>query len=122
MTLHRSTLTEALVSAVRLGVVGLLTAVLVACGQPSPEKLLASAKEYLAKGDRDAAVIELKGLLQQAPANGEARQLLGEALFEADDFPSAEKELLRALELKQPHEKVVPLYEALYRELNPSAA
>ena len=110
MTLHRSTLTEALVSAVRLGVVGLLTAVLVACGQPSPEKLLASAKEYLAKGDRDAAVIELKGLLQQAPANGEARQLLGEALFEADDFPSAEKELLRALELKQPHEKVVPLY------------
>jgi putative PEP-CTERM system TPR-repeat lipoprotein len=88
-----------------------LAALLVAgCGSEPPEKLLASAKEYLAKGDRNAAVIQLKNLLTRAPNNGEARLLLGEALLETEDFASAEKELARALELKQPQEKVLPAY------------
>lgn len=71
---------------------------------------MASAKDYLAKGDRSAAVIELKNVLQKTPDNGEARLLLGQALFDAGDYVSAEKELSRALELKQPQEKVLPLY------------
>jgi len=83
---------------------------LMSCGQDSPERLMASVKEYLAKGDRNAAVIQLKNLLSRAPDNGEARLLLGEALLEDEDYVSAEKELSRALELKQPQEKAFPLY------------
>jgi putative PEP-CTERM system TPR-repeat lipoprotein len=110
MTVNLSSFTTPFSGLVRLGVLGLAATLLMACGQPSPEKLLASAKEYLAKGEGEAAVIELKNLLQQAPNSGEARLLLGEALLQAGDVVSAEKELGRALELKQPHEKVVPPY------------
>ncbi len=110
MTSHRSTRKSVPILLARLAVVGMATSLLIACGQPSPEKLLASAREYLTRGDQPAAVIELKNLLQQAPNNGEARLLLGEALLDSGDFPSAEKELSRALELKQPHEKVLPPY------------
>lgn len=110
-------------TALRLVAFALATVLMVACGRPSPDELLLSAKQYLAKGDRDAAVIQLKNLLQESANHGEARLLLGQALLEADDYAAAEKELGRALELKQPHEKVVPLYvEALlaqgkYREV-----
>lgn len=101
---------SALSAGTRLAAVAFATALLLACGQPSPEKLMASAKEHLAKGDRSAAVIQLKNLLLQAPNNGEARLLLGQTLLDAEDFVSAEKELSRALELKQPHEQVLPPY------------
>jgi putative PEP-CTERM system TPR-repeat lipoprotein len=96
--------------AVHLGAIATLLLLTASCGQNSPEKLMASAKEYLAKGDRSAAVIQLKNLLAKNPDQGEARLLLGQAMFEAEDFASAEKELGRALELKQPQEKVLPPY------------
>ena len=103
LTLKRATVA-------RIVAAGVAAAMLIGCGQQSPEKLMASAKGYLAKGDRNAAVIQLKNLLAKLPDNGEARLLLGEALLDATDFASAEKELSRALELKQPQERVVPLY------------
>jgi putative PEP-CTERM system TPR-repeat lipoprotein len=103
-------LTTGWLAILRVALVGAVIAFLSACGQQTPEELMASAKQYLAKGNRDAAVIQLKNLLTQAPNNGEARLLLGQAMVEADDFVSAEKELARALELKQPHEQVLPLY------------
>lgn len=93
----------------------LAAALLLACSPTSPEKILSSARESLAKGDRATAIIELKNLLQKSPDNGEARLVLGQAHLEERDFDAAEKELRRALELKQPYEKVVPLLaRALY--------
>jgi putative PEP-CTERM system TPR-repeat lipoprotein len=94
----------------RLALAGFAAVLLSACGQDTPEKLMVSAKEQLAKGDRNAAVIHLKNLLAKAPDTGEARLLLGEALLDAEDYVSAEKELGRALELKQPQEKALPPY------------
>jgi putative PEP-CTERM system TPR-repeat lipoprotein len=94
----------------RRALVVLAALLLSACGQPAPEKLMASAKDYLARGDRSAAVIQLKNLLIASPDNGEARLLLGQALVETEDYAAGEKELSRALELRQPHEKVLPLY------------
>ena len=94
----------------RMALAGLLAVSVAACGQDSPDKLMASAKEHLAKGERNAAVIQLKNLLAKSPDNGEARLLLGQAMFDAGDYVSAEKELARALELKQPQEKAAPLY------------
>ena len=55
------------VTAMRVAAAGVAAVLLVACGQDSPERLLSSAKDYLAKGDRSAAVIQLKNLLDKKP-------------------------------------------------------
>ena len=94
----------------RLSLVALAlgAALLAGCGD-NPAKLVASGKEYLAKGDDKAAVIQLKNALQKEPDNGEARLLLGEAQLRTGDFPAAEKELVRALELGRSPDVVLPL-------------
>ncbi len=94
-----------------------LSALLLACGGPSPERMIASARDYLAKGDRPAAIIELRNALQAQPDNGEARFLLGKASLESRDFATAEKELRRALELQQPADAVLPLLARAMGEL-----
>jgi len=95
-------------AAVRAAALGFVVAVLGACAQQTPEQLLAEAKESLGKNDRNAAAIHLKNLLQKAPNNGEARLLLGQTLLALEDYAGAEKELVRAIDLKQPQEKVLP--------------
>ena len=86
----------------------LLTLLLGACGGDSPESLIASSKDYLAKNDSKAAVIQLKNALQQNPNLGEARFLLGAALLESGDVAGAEIELRKALEQKYTADAVVP--------------
>lgn len=83
-------------------------ATLVACGGDSPEELIGSAKEALAKGDAKAAVIHMKTALQENPSNGEARFLLGKALLASGDAPAATLELRKALDLRHPDVIVVP--------------
>jgi putative PEP-CTERM system TPR-repeat lipoprotein len=83
---------------------------LIACSGDSPEKLVASAKEYLAKQDRNAAVIQLRNALQQNGDLAEARFLLGKTLLERGDAPGAEKELRLASALQYSDEQVVPLW------------
>lgn len=98
---------------VRRGVHPLAAAVLCAgllgCSEEPPDKLVASAKTYLASNDRAAAIIQLKGALQQNPDLGEARYLLGKALFENEDTTAAAVELRKANELKYSPDLVVPL-------------
>jgi putative PEP-CTERM system TPR-repeat lipoprotein len=90
-----------------------VVALIAACGE-SPDRMLASARDYIAKGDQRAAIIQLKNVLQAAPDNGEARLLLGKASLQTRDFAAAEKELRRALELGQPADQVLPpLAEAM---------
>jgi len=79
------------------------------CSNDDPARLLESARGYQAKGDHPAAIIQLKNVLQQQPDNGEARLLLGRSALVVGDAASAEKELRKALELKQPPAVVVPL-------------
>src|SRR3954452_19161329 len=68
------------------------------CAGDRPENLVASAKEYLAKNDTNAAIIQLKNALQKDPNLAEARFLLGRSLLQTGDALSAEKELRKALE------------------------
>ncbi|UCV17298.1 XrtA/PEP-CTERM system TPR-repeat protein PrsT [Ferribacterium limneticum] len=87
----------------------LLTLMLGACGGDSPESLILSSKDYLAKNDAKAAVIQLKNALQKNPNLAEARFLLGSALLESGDVAGAEVELRKALELKHSPDATVPL-------------
>lgn len=86
----------------------LAATLLAGCGGDGPEKLLASARTYLAKGELRPAVIELKTLLQKTPDSPEARFLLGKALLASDEPVVAEVELRKALDLKHPRQAVLP--------------
>ena len=89
----------------------LLALVLVACGQ-KPEAMLSSAKDFLAKNDAKAAIIQVKNALQVNPDLPEARYLLGKALYESGDAVGAETELRKAQALKVPQDQVLPLLAA----------
>jgi putative PEP-CTERM system TPR-repeat lipoprotein len=80
---------------------------LAGCGD-SPEALLSSAKDYMAKSDYKAATIQIKNVLQKQPDSGEARRLLGLALLAGGDASAAEIELSKARDLKQPPDQVLP--------------
>ena len=83
-------------------------AMLVACSD-KPETLLASARDYMAKNDNKAAVIQIKNALQQDPDLAEARFLLGKALLDSGDVGGAEVELGKAAELNYAADQVQPL-------------
>ena len=85
-----------------------LTLFLAGCGGGSTESMLASAREYVAKNDNKAAVIQIKNALQKSPDSAEARYLLGTILLKTGEVASAEVELRKALELKFPADQVVP--------------
>lgn len=87
----------------------LLSAMLGACGGDSPEKLIASSKEFIAKRDNKAAIIQLKNALQANPNLGEARFLLGKALLESSDVAGALVELRKAKEMNFASEQTIPL-------------
>lgn len=86
----------------------LLVCMLLAACSEKPEAMLISAKDYLEKNDRKAAVIQIKNALQSNPDLPEARYLLGTALLEGGDPVGAETELRKALDLKYPQEAVIP--------------
>jgi putative PEP-CTERM system TPR-repeat lipoprotein len=86
----------------------LLVALLLAACSEKPEAMIISAKEYLAKNDSKAAVIQIKNALQSDPNLPEARFLLGSALLDSGDPVGAETELRKALDLKHPQDAVVP--------------
>lgn len=85
-----------------------LALALLGCADESPERRLASAKEYLRKNDTKAAVIEIKNALQEKPDLGEARYLLGSTLLKDGNPVAAEVELRKALAAKYPEDLVVP--------------
>lgn len=96
-------------SIVRNTAVSALCALLLAACGASPESMIVSAKDYLAKNDRSAATIQLKNALQKNPSLAEARYLLGKVNYEQGDYAGAEKELKRALDLGFSPDLVVPL-------------
>lgn len=100
-----------------------LSLTLAACGGGSTESMLKSAKEYMAKNDNKAAIIQIKNALQKNPDSAEARFLLGAALLASGDIAAAELELRKALELKHSPDLVMPqlanalLYQGQFKKL-----
>ena len=66
------------------------------CQNETAADLIRSARDYQARGDTQAAIIQLKNAVQKQPDNAEARLLLGQASLIVGDPTSAEKELRRA--------------------------
>ncbi len=79
------------------------------CAKNDAPALVASAKDYLAKADYNAAAIQLKSALQTTPEHAEARFLLAKSLLETGDAAAAEAEVRKALELNYPADEAYPL-------------
>jgi putative PEP-CTERM system TPR-repeat lipoprotein len=93
----------------------LLGAGLAGCQRDSSTAtLLADAKQYQQKGDKKAALIQLKNAVAKSPQDGEARMALGSLHLEMGDPVSAEKELRKAATLGIPANRTLaPLASAL---------
>lgn len=74
----------------------------------SSASLLADAKQFQAKGDSKAAIIQLKNAVLKNPEDPQARLLLGTLYAEGGDFAAAEKELRKAQALGSKMEAVLP--------------
>jgi putative PEP-CTERM system TPR-repeat lipoprotein len=94
-------------SALRLGLV-CAALLLAACDAKSPAALIASGKDFAAKRDYPAAIIQFKAALQLDLTSNEARVQLGKALLDSGDPTAATVELTRALEGKAPTNEVLP--------------
>lgn len=81
---------------------------LAACSKTTAD-LMRSAQDYRAKGDHVAATIQLKNVLTKEPQNLEANILLGLSYAEIGEALDAERTLRRALDLKAPHARVMPV-------------
>jgi len=86
-----------------------LAALMAGCSSETPEKLVGSAKSYLEKNDRKAALIQLKTAIQKNGNLSEARFLLAKTLSEMGDQDGALIELSKAGQLGYPDEEVQPL-------------
>ena len=88
-----------------------------ACEQPDAQEFVRRARDYRAKGEISASIIELKNALQQEPKNAQARFLLGQNYLTVRDFAGAEKELLRARDYGFPASQLAePLAEVWLRQ------
>lgn len=87
-----------------------LVAGLSACNRTtqSTESLMSDAKQYEQKGDRKAALIQLKNAVEKSPDNGEARLALGSLELAMGDAVSAEKELRKARSLGIAADRILP--------------
>jgi putative PEP-CTERM system TPR-repeat lipoprotein len=98
----------------------------------STDYLLKEAQQYEQKGDRKAALIQLKNAVAQSPENGEARLRLGAFQLDAGDILSADKELRKAASLGIKPQRTLPLLaktlqaqgqsQKLLDEITPEAA
>lgn len=86
-----------------------LSLVLAACSGNDPIKLTQSAKDYMAKSDHAAAIIQLKNALQAKPDLAEARFLLAKALLATGDVSGAQTELKKAQDAGYAHDQIVPV-------------
>ena len=80
-------------SHIQQAVMCFLLLMLTACGGfgMNDQQLLERAGEHTKNGEIQAAVIELKNILQRSPDNAEARYRLASIYLEYEDFPAAER-------------------------------
>ncbi|MAZ66079.1 MAG: PEP-CTERM system TPR-repeat protein PrsT [Kangiellaceae bacterium] len=91
-----------------------LTLALAGCmGEKSAPEHVESAQKFLATNDLPSAVIELKSAVQLAPKDDSYRQMLADVYLRQGNLPSAEKEVLKAIELTGATDERVSLLGAM---------
>jgi len=96
--LRRVCLNERLTRVANLAVLAFVLGVsLSACSARTAEEHLTSAQQYIAAGDGDAAIIELKNALKIEPGLLVAREELAQLLLASGDYPAAKAGFKRAL-------------------------
>ena len=88
--------THALVAAAVIAALGLAGGAYHVLSRKDPADYLEAARSQIARGDRQAAIIELKNALQLAPEDAALRYELGKLYVASQDYAAAEKELTRA--------------------------
>ncbi|WP_394223725.1 XrtA/PEP-CTERM system TPR-repeat protein PrsT [Alteromonas gracilis] len=86
------------------------------CTEKSMESHLADARNYASSQQIDAAIVEYKNAIQKAPDAAAPRFELGKLYLQAKNFPAAEKELNKAMELGHPMSQVIPLLSLAYQQ------
>lgn len=71
---------------------------LAGCGKPSPDELMQQVRAHVGKGEKKAAIIELKNLLADNPEHAQARLMLGQLYLETGELDAATIELNKAVE------------------------
>lgn len=100
----------------------ILLGLMLGCTQKSSNEHITSAKEYIEQQQYDAAVVELKNAVKQAPESAEARFELGRVYTLQKNYEAAEKELNRALENGYPASQVIPLLSQAYQRTGAHSA
>jgi tetratricopeptide (TPR) repeat protein len=96
-------------SLVSRGLVGAAWVVLLAaCAKQSPEALVRSAEQHLARHEDRVALIELKNAVELSPSSGKAYRLLGTAQLRSGAPSAAEDAFRRALALSEPTDDILP--------------
>lgn len=96
----------------------IIAGILVACSENrTPESLLQDAQASIAKNDLAAASIQLKNALQINPNLASARLELGMISFKLRDYPTAARDLDKALELGASKDEVVPALAVVMLEM-----
>lgn len=112
-------------SHIQQAVMCFLLLMLTACGGigMDDQQLLGRAAVHTQNGEIQAAVIELKNILQRSPDNAEARYRLASIYLEYEDFPAAEKQFQRAGEAGwNPAESRIGLVKSMLEQNEYSAA
>jgi len=94
----------------------LTSALLSGCSEKSMESHLADARNYASSQQIDAAIVEYKNAIQKAPDAAAPRFELGKLYLQANNYPAAEKELNKAMELGHPMSQVIPLLSLAYQQ------
>lgn len=89
---------------------------LVGCGDTSMESHLESARSYATEAKLDAAIVEYKNAIQKAPNVALPRFELGKLYLDMQNYPAAEKELNKALELGYAASSIIPLLSLAYQQ------
>lgn len=80
----------------------------------SEGEYLQRAQQFQSSGDIASALIETKNALQKNPSGPQPRLLLADLYTQAQDYPSAEKELRKSRELGAPPDQVLPRLAATF--------
>ena len=100
---HKPKMVRALLSS------SLASSCLLLAGISYADDYINSAQVYLSKNDFNSATIELKNAIQSSPKDATPRLMLGKLYLQHGNFPAAEQELSRALQLGAEKAQVLPL-------------